>query len=125
MVDGTCHEDSASQDSSSRHRRISPGTTRTGGYQARGHHFEAFTIQDHARVHTGDVHSGQHTHYHGAPPSHPHSEEISLLDALAFEQMDFRSATIAPAYAETGDWLFSAPPYQSHVWRREDCVVLL
>jgi hypothetical protein len=68
----------------------------------------------------GDVHGGQHTHYHEAPPSHPHAIEISLLDALAFGQMGFRSATIAPAYAKTCDWLFSASPYER--WRNQDLV---
>jgi hypothetical protein len=68
----------------------------------------------------GDFHNNQHTHYHEAPPSRPRSKEISLLDALAFEQMDFRSATIAPAYANTCDWLFSASPYKR--WRDHDLV---
>lgn len=80
--------------------------------------FDNINTQDNARVHMGDVHGGQHTHYHGSPPSHPHAREISLLDALAFEQMYFRSATIAPAYARTCDWLFSASPYKR--WRDQD-----
>lgn len=62
MLDGTYHEEGASQDAAtSSDRRVSPGTTRTGSYQTHGHHYEAFTIQDYARVHTGDVHSSQHT----------------------------------------------------------------
>lgn len=80
--------------------------------------YDNVTTQDNARVHMGDIHGGQHTHYHEASPSHPHAGEISLLDALAFEQMNFRSATIAPAYAKTCNWLFRASPYKR--WRDQD-----
>lgn len=117
-LDGTYHEAEASKDATFSDWRFSPGRIRAGSHQTHGHHFEAFTIQDNARVHTGDIHSGQHTHYYGAPPSHPHERDISLLDALAFGQMDLRSATIAPAYSRTCDWLFSASAYQR--WRDQD-----
>ena len=95
-------------------------TSQKDNRRSRGHTFEGVTTHDNARVHMGDFHNNQHTHYHEAPPSRPRSKEISLLDALAFEQMDFRSATIAPAYANTCDWLFSASPYKR--WRDHDLV---
>lgn len=85
-----------------------------------GHSFNAVTTQDSARVHMGDVHGGQHNHYHAAPAPDSGVEEMSLLEALSFEQMDFRSSTIAPAYARTCDWLFSASPYKR--WRNADLV---
>jgi hypothetical protein len=116
----TYDEINAPENATSSDRRVSPRITRTDGYETPRHHFEAFTIQDNARVHAGDVHGGQHTHYHAAPPSFPPTGEISLLDALAFEQMDFRSATIAPAYSRTCDWLFTASAYRR--WRHQDLV---
>ena len=94
------------------------GITQMANRRSRGHRFEAVKTHDNARVHMGDIHNNQHTHYYRAPPLHSHTREISLLDALAFEQMDFRSATIAPAYARTCDWLFGASPYQR--WRNHN-----
>jgi hypothetical protein len=116
----TYHDYDASEDATDNDKRVAPRMTRTEGHRAQGHRFEAVTSQDNARVHMGDVHGGQHTHYHEAPPPHPDAQEISLQDALAFEQMDFRSAAIAPAYAKTCDWLFTASPYKR--WRDRDLV---
>ena len=111
MLDGAYREDGgAPQGATSSHSRTLSDATRADSQQTHRHHFEAFRVQDNARLHARDVYSGQHTHYHEAPYSHPRPKEISLLEALAFEQMDFRSATIAPAHAKTCDWLFSAPP---------------
>jgi hypothetical protein len=117
---GSHHEGAVSTDAVNSDRRTLPGITQKGSHRTQGHRFKAVTTQDNARVHMGDVHGGQHTHYHEAPSSQHKAKEISLLDALAFEQMDFRSATIAHAYAKTCDWLFSASPYKR--WRDQALV---
>jgi hypothetical protein len=114
----TYQEDDASEDAATSDRRVATRIPPTESHHLQGHRFEAVTTQDNARVHMGDVH--QYNHYHEAPPSQSKAKEISLPDALAFEQMDFRSATIAPAYSKTCDWLFSAAPYMR--WRDQDLV---
>ena len=115
----TEHAHDIATDGPSGTARVLPGDTTQGDDRhSRGQTFENVTTHDNARVHMGDVHNNQHTHYHGTPYSHADASELSLLEALAFEQMNFRSATIAPAYGKTCDWLFDASPYKR--WRNQD-----
>lgn len=80
--------------------------------------YQDITSQGNSRVHMGNVYGGQH--FYEPPPPHSEPEDLSLRDALAFEQMDFRSSTIAPAYSKTCDWLFSSSEYKR--WRDKDLV---
>ena len=84
-----------------------------------GHVFDNITALD--RVHLGNAYGDQHIHYHAVPISQPMAnlEETlkpqSLLDALYFDQMDFRSSTVAAAHSNTCQWLFDTSQYKR--WR--------
>ena len=80
--------------------------------------FDNIASHDNARVHLGDAYGDQHNHYYGGPTSRPtvnQADSGSLMDALYFDHMDFRSSTIAEAYSKTCQWLFDTSQYTR--WR--------
>jgi hypothetical protein len=84
-----------------------------------GHVFDNITALD--RVHLGNAYGDQHNHYHAVPISDPMASQEEtlrtedLLDALYFDQMDFRSSTVAAAHSNTCQWLFDTSQYKR--WR--------
>lgn len=87
--------------------------------------YENISADGHSRNVYGDIYNTYHVHSQddAVTPAHPSVEPRKatddaakdLMDALAFDQMDTRLATIRTAHAETCLWLFAREEYV--LWR--------
>jgi hypothetical protein len=66
------------------------------------------------RIHAGDSYVEQQHNYYGSEPAprNPSSKSIRLQTALAFPEMNLRSANIATAQTQTCEWIFETPEYK-------------
>lgn len=90
--------------------------------------YENISADGHSRNVYGDIYNTYHVHSQdeAGAPEHPSVESRkaandaakTLMDALAFDQMDTRLATISTAHAQTCQWLFAREEYAS--WRNPE-----
>lgn len=85
----------------------------------RGHDYSNVQAQDYARVHLGDTYTAETIIFNQL--RHPtgteeDNKQVDLLEALAFEHMDTRLASISAAQGDTCQWLFQNEEYRD--WRR-------
>lgn len=81
----------------------------------RGHEYRDNLAKGKARVHNGDVYN---FHQPQAAVQENESGGVDVMEALAFEGMSNRLATVSPAYAETCKWMLDRPEYLD--WRNPD-----
>lgn len=82
--------------------------------------FDRITLSDSPRAQLGDQY---HNSYHGpvyqsvaaATPSNGGTTDMRVVDALRFDGMDVRRATIKLAHGNTCQWFFVSPEYKA--WR--------
>jgi hypothetical protein len=85
--------------------------------------FDHIITRDNSRVHMGNVikssiYNISITPQAPAPPEKPappkpaHTRQSTLQTALAFPEMNLRSANIATAQAQTCEWIFETPEYR-------------
>ena len=80
--------------------------------------YDNISANDNSRNVYGDIYNTYHVHpleNAGAPADSSDHVTKTLMNALAFDQMDDRLATVSTAHAETCQWLFAREEYTS--WR--------
>lgn len=80
--------------------------------------YDNISANDNSRNVYGDIYNTYHVHSlenAGAPADSSDHVTKTLMNALAFDQMDTRLATVSTAHAETCQWLFGREEYTS--WR--------
>lgn len=81
----------------------------------RGHDYSNVQAQDYARMHLGDTYTAEtmiFTHLRHPTGTEADNKQIDLLDALVFEHMDTRLASISAAQGDTCRWLFQTEKYR-------------
>jgi hypothetical protein len=76
-----------------------------------GHIYTKSHVGDNARAHFGNVYS-RVFNYGSVPPEDPWAR---FLEALKFDGMGHRLASINPNYAKTCNWIFDTPEFSQ--WR--------
>jgi hypothetical protein len=74
--------------------------------------YDRFTALGDSRNHLGDVYNNISITLPEATPRTISSKSIRLQTALAFPEMNLRSANIATAQAQTCEWIFETPEYK-------------
>lgn len=126
----SCEEHTRKRPHTEEHRHVSTIQRQIG------HSFENSVARDQARVHYGDSYNEIHHHHHGqSRESYGQRGELRSLDAakvrgetaeyiarvledLSFKRMGLRKGTIAPALANTCQWLLARADYTG--WRNPD-----
>lgn len=85
----------------------------------RGHEFSNIQARENARMNIGDTYTAEKIIFNqltNRTGTEQDDKQIDLLEALAFEHMDTRLASISAAQGDTCRWLFDTQEYRR--WRR-------
>jgi len=77
----------------------------------KGHNYEGPIVKDNAKAHFGDVHNVFNFNQPSANEPVDSEESVKLMKALSFDGMSDRLMSIAPACAETCNWILNQPEY--------------
>ena len=85
--------------------------------------YDNISANDNSRNVYGDIYNTYHVHpleNAGAPADSSDHVTKTMMNALAFDQMDTRLATVSTAHAETCQWIFAREEYTS--WRNPEAL---